>query len=835
MAKTYEISFKLGAQMAGNFAKTMSSAGSALGQLNKNISELGRQQNGINSVTKLRNEVALSSRAYIQAKQRVADLGRQMSATSEPSKELTRDFEKAKNEVSRTKERLTQKRSELKKLETQLGTTGKSTKDLIKDQQQMAAAADKARAAQASLQKTLGQMEANQSRRDELRGQMLDAAALAAAFAAPIKMAADFEQQMANVGAKGNATKEELAQLTKTARQLGATTSFSASQAGQGMEYLAMAGFKTTQIIEAMPGMLNLAAAANTDLGRTADIASDILSGFGLQAADMSRVADVLAKTTTTSNTNLEMLGDTMKYVGPVAKAAGMSLEEASAMAGLLANVGIKSSQAGTTLRSMLLRLSAPAGKASEVLKQLGVETRDVNGDARNMVEILGDVARATEDMGSAERLEALKNIFGEEPAAGMAELIAQGGADGIAKYLEVIESSSGTAAKIAADINATVKGQFRQLASATESLAISIGNILLPVVGAVTKIMTKTAQVLDSFTQQFPTLSKVLVIGVAGLMALKVAAIAFGYAFTFVKGAVLSVTAALKLARVAWLLNSGAIVANTTTSKAAIVMSKALAAAQWLVNAAMTANPIGLVIAAIVALIAIGVTLYKNWDSIAKFFTGAWSRMRSAAISAWQSISNYVIAGLNRLKQIFQSFNPLSWMRSGFNSLSNFANNFSLYNSGKAILRTLGNGIKAAASYPVNAVKNVFAKVRKYLPFSDAKMGPLSELTASGSAIMNTLGDGMRQAGPQSLTDPLQSNASNMVSSAGSMSDRAGRVNASAGGGGITVQITQHIALGNAGAEVEAQARSGAAAGAADMIRQMRDALARERRLSYA
>lgn len=904
MAKTYEISFKLGAQMAGNFAKTMSSAGGALGNLNKQVSDVSK-------FGQLKNNLVSTQKEYSTLSAEIARMAKNMHASGPPTKAMVKEFELAKVRAGSLKKSIAQQSETLHKHRQALAASGIKTNDLngslkrLADQQALTAQAHqraidiqkradaveqqriqrlaKMRAEQekytASLQKTMAQIEANQSRRADLRGQMIDAAALAVAFSAPIKMAADFEQQMANVGAKGNATKEELALLTKTARELGATTVFSASQAGQGMEYLAMAGFKTNQIVQAMPGMLNLAAAANTDLGRTADIASDILSGFGLQAADMTRVADVLAKTTVSSNTNLEMLGDTMKYVGPVAKAAGMSLEEAAAMAGLLANVGIKSSQAGTTLRSMLLRLSAPTGKAATALKELGVETRDVNGDARNMVEILGDVAKATEDMGSAERLEALKNIFGEEPAAGMAELIAQGGADGITKYLEVIENSAGTAAKIADDMNATVRGRFRELSSATESLAISVGNMLLPAVSAATKIMTKTAQVLDGFTQKFPTLSKVLVIGTAALMALKVALIAGGYAFTFVKGAVLSVTAAIKIARIAWLLNTGAIVANTTTSKAAIVMSKALAAAQWLVNAALRANPIGLVITGIVALIAAGVALYKNWDTVAAFFSGAWKKMKEGAAAAWNSITNFVGSGFSRMKELFLTFHPLGWMMGGFGRLTNFLSqfslfssgqkilrsfgngvkslisspvaafrslasninsylsNFSLYNSGKKILSTLASGIKSAASVPINAVKNVFARVRKYLPFSDAKIGPLSELTASGSAIMKTLGDGMLKAGPESLTGPFSVNAGGIVDGTTSLGDQASRVNSAAGGGGgITVQITQHIAVGNGvGPEVEAQARSGASAGAADMIRQMREALARERRLSYA
>src|SRR5699024_4230767 len=164
--------------------------------------------------------------------------------------------------------------------------------------------------------------------------------------------------------------------------------------------YLAMAGFDTERIIGAMPGLLGLAAAAGADLGRTSDIASDILSGFGIEAENMGQVSDVLAKAMTTSNTTLETLGETMEYVGPIAREAGMSLEEPAAMAGLLGNVGIKGSEAGTAMRAMLLRLAAPTGAAAKALDGLGVEVLYVEGNVRNMVELMGEMGNDTRQMG---------------------------------------------------------------------------------------------------------------------------------------------------------------------------------------------------------------------------------------------------------------------------------------------------------------------------------------------------------------------------------------------------------------------------------------------------
>jgi phage-related tail protein len=178
---------------------------------------------------------------------------------------------------------------------------------------------------QRRMQASLRAQDANTARRGELRGQLFDAVALGATLAAPVRVAMEFEQSMAKVGAVARASGEELTRLTATARQLGATTNWTASQVAEGMQFLAMAGFNTEQTIAAMPGMLSLASAGAIDLGAAADIASNILTGFNMRAEEMGRLGDVMTNTFTTSNTNLQMLGESMKYVAPVAAATGVS------------------------------------------------------------------------------------------------------------------------------------------------------------------------------------------------------------------------------------------------------------------------------------------------------------------------------------------------------------------------------------------------------------------------------------------------------------------------------------------------------------------------------
>ncbi|AIU39708.1 tail length tape-measure protein [Vibrio phage phi 2] len=877
MSRTYELSFKLGAQMAGNFAKTMSSASGTLASLNKQISGINSQQKSIQSLQELRkksaqlsvdlskareNTARLSSemktsqqqtdslgKQYRSAAGKLAYLSAKMAETEEPADELknafaqaqseakrlgsefkksqsetnrlNQSFEKSRNQAATLKQQHSENRIELQRLKQSMGGASTSTKDLISRQNQLAAAAEKARAAQAALSKTMAAQDANMAQRGELRGQLFDAAGLAVALGAPVKIAAQFEQSMAKVGAVSNATDEQLAQLTATARSLGATTSWSASQAAEGMQFLAMAGFNTQQTIAAMPGMLDLASAGATDLGTAADIASNILTGFNLKAEEMGRLGDVMVNTFTTSNTNLSMLGETMKYVAPVAAATGVSLEQAAAMAAKLGDAGIQGSNAGTALRAVISRLSAPTSEASKALQALGIQTQDANGNLRDVPTILSEMNQAMASLGSATKQEMTAAIFGLEAASGATVLLGQAGSGQLQKYTESLYQT-GSASRVAAKQNDTAMGAMRRLSSAAESIAITMGNIFLPTLASGADKLAGLVAIADSFSQNFPTVTAVIVGGTAALIALKIATIAGGYAFTFMKGAVLQVVKIVQMARTAWLLYTGAMVASTTTSKTAIIVSKAMAAAQWLVNAATAAFPGTWIVAAIVGVIAAGVALYKNLDVVSEY--GA---------KAWAAIKNFGVIALDGLKTAIINFTPLGWFMQAFGLANGWLSNFSLFESGSKIMQTLGQGILSAASSVISSVKSVFSKVREYLPFSDAKVGPFSELTKSGAAIMGTLADGVNS------TNALESSMSNQLGSAGrggisSLNQNMGRSSGSSSkGGDITVTIS-NITIGGDSQLSQSDVRKGVAQGSQDIVKEIQRAMKREERLSY-
>lgn len=291
---------------------------------------------------------------------------------------------------------------------------------------------------------------------------------------AAAKVGMDFEEGMSRVGAVSGATGSEMKLLTQTAKDLGRTTVFSATEASQGMEYLAMAGFKTTEIIDAMPGVLNTAAAGNVELGRAADITSNVLSGFNMTADQSNRVADVLTKTFTSSNTSMETLGDTMKYVAPIANASGFSLEEMAAAAGVLGDAGIQGSQAGMTLRNTILRLADPPKEAADALAQLGVSAVDASGEMKPFPDIIRELDAATQGMTKAQKTAIISQIAGTQSAAGLMAILEQGG-DTLEDFTKELENAAGTAEEVAAKQLDNLAGDIKLLQSALEGAGIAI------------------------------------------------------------------------------------------------------------------------------------------------------------------------------------------------------------------------------------------------------------------------------------------------------------------------------------------------------------------------
>lgn len=447
---------------------------------------------------------------------------------------------------------------------------------------------------------------------------------IAAPFVSATKTAATFEAAMSKVGAICRANDSDLAALTKKARELGETTQYTATQSAEAMSYLGMAGWDTEKIIAGMPGLLSLAAAGGTDLARTADIVSDNLTAFGLAAEQSTHMADVYATVITNTNTNVEMLGDTMKYAAPVAHAFGASMEETAALAGLMANSGIKASQAGTSLRAGFLRLAGPPKMASKAMEELGMSMNDITAEQkeasmamgslgiklsdtngpRKMSAILTELREKTAKLGQEEKLAAMKSIFGQEAATGWLAVLNSGDKtfDNLVTKLEK-SSEVHAADEIAKKMQDNAQGAMTRLNSAVESTQISIGKAFLPAMAAAAEAGAK-------FFGWF-----------AGSETLTNVAIGMGVVGVALTGFVAAVSAGAAVVN-AYKTASIACNAVSKAFKACTILSTA---AQWAMNAAMYACPIGLFIAGVTAIIAVGYALYTHWDAIKQFFVSLW------------------------------------------------------------------------------------------------------------------------------------------------------------------------------------------------------------------
>jgi TP901 family phage tail tape measure protein len=331
------------------------------------------------------------------------------------------------------------------------------------------------------------------------------AVGVAASIGAAAATAAKFEQSMARVKAVSGATDEQLSELEKTARDLGATTEFSASQAAEGMSFLAMAGFDVNEIVGAMPGVLNLASAAQVSMGQSADIVSNVMTGFGLAASETDSAVDVLVQTMRSANTDLPQLGQAMAYVAPVAKSLGLGIEETAAAVGKMSDAGIQGSKAGTSLRAALLSLANPTGQTEKAMDRLNVEVTDAEGNMKPLPELIGTIGGKLDGMTKAQKTQTIAQLVGTEAASGFLALIDEG-QDGLSEYTKELENSAGAAEEVAETQRDTLMGAFKEFQSALEELGISIGNEFLPVFREIVDSATGLVRVLGDLNPDIVT-----------------------------------------------------------------------------------------------------------------------------------------------------------------------------------------------------------------------------------------------------------------------------------------------------------------------------------------
>lgn len=391
-----------------------------------------------------------------------------------------------------------------------------------------------------------------------------------------VKLAADFEKGMSTVQSISGATGEELDKLSKKAKEMGQKTKFSATEATEAYKYMAMAGWKSGQMLDGISGIMYLAGATGEDLASTSDIVTDSLTAFGMSAKDTNTFVDVLAKTANTSNTNVGMLGESFKYVAPVAGALGYKVQDVSVALGLMANNGIKASQAGTSVRSWLSRMADPTDKVAAAMKKLGISLTDSHGNMKSMDKLMRETRTAFDGLSKAQKSQYASTLAGKSGMSGLLAIVNSSDKD-FKNLTKEINNSSGACKKMYDVANNNLSGQITVLKSTVESLAISFGERLTPYVS---KLVTYAQKLTERFNSLNDEQKDTVVRFAAIAAAIGPGLIVFGKMVTAV-GAV-----AVRIGKFGKELRSFGSLVGIITSPAGIVIGvlAAIAAAVFLV-----------------------------------------------------------------------------------------------------------------------------------------------------------------------------------------------------------------------------------------------------------
>lgn len=338
---------------------------------------------------------------------------------------------------------------------------------------------------------------------------------LAGIGTAIIKTGADYEAGMSKVQAISGATASEMGMLGDEAMRMASQTKFSTSEAAEAYQYMAMAGWDAGQMVDGLAGIMNLAAASGESLGTTSDIVTDALTAFGLTAADSGRFADILAAASNSANTNVSMLGESFKYVAPVAGALGYSAEDTAVALGLMANSGIKASQAGTTLRTAITNMASPTKNMATVMDQYGISLTDADGNMLSLGEVMGQLREKMGGLDESTQASAASMLFGKEAMSGMLAIINAAPED-FNKLTEAINNSGGTTQEMAAIMNDNAAGAMAMLSSAINVLFTNLSQLLIPAFTSVVQKITEVVQWFNNLDQG----TQKMILAIAGIAA---------------------------------------------------------------------------------------------------------------------------------------------------------------------------------------------------------------------------------------------------------------------------------------------------------------------------
>lgn len=452
------------------------------------------------------------------------------------------------------------------------------------------------------------------------------------------KFAMDFEAEMSKVKAISGATGDDFISLENKAREMGAKTKFSASEAAEALEYMAMAGWKPKEMLEGIEGVMNLAAASGEDLALTSDIVTDSLTAFGLSAKDSTHFADILAATSSNANTNVAMMGETFKYAAPIAGTLGYSVEDTALAIGLMANSGIKGSQAGTALRTGLTRLASPTKEVEKGMELLGLSMEDIQG--KSLDETLRILRNSFDDLDGTQQTQAASMIFGQNAMSGMLKIIQASEGD-YNKLSDAIGNADGAAKDMSTTMQDNLEGDLDKLKSAAEELAISFGELLIP---ALRDGVDKLTDLIDKFIEM-PDSIKQIILDIAG--------------FAAVLGPIIwivgKVSRGIGLISGALAVMQGSMVGATPAMIGLGKMFSFIKLAFSSLKTLLLGHPIAAIV--IGALTIVLPLIIQNWDAIKEYLVTAWESIKEIASNVWTGISAFFAGIWDGIKEVWAIF----------------------------------------------------------------------------------------------------------------------------------------------------------------------------------
>ena len=551
-AKQFELLFQLTARLGPNFSQSFKNASQTMKLLQNDLRSADQKLKDVSAYQKQQNAVEKSRQRVSELQAEHERLTREIEEAGQATPELTKQLQANERALQKAQDATAREEERLGELSNTLREAGVNTDNLGRDTNELRQQYERLEQAQRKVQEITEKQAANKQAISQTKAQLgglvgTVTAVGAAIYAGPVKKAAEFQEQMSTVKSISNASAEDMAKLSQKAKEMGATTAFTAAEAGEAMEYMAMAGWKTGDMLGGIEGIMNLASASGEELGAVSDIVTDALTAFGLSASDAGHFSDVLAQASSNANTNVSMMGSTFQKVAPVAGALGYSVEDMSLGIGLMANASIKAEVAGTSLKTALANMAKPTKQQAAYMDKYGISLTKTDGTMKTFGEVVENLRGSLGGLSEQEQIAAASAIFGKESFTGMLAIVNASEQD-YNKLTEAVYNCDGAAKRMAETKLDNLNGSITLAKSAFDALQVELGELLLPTLTEGVKKFTDIITVVTTFVRENPGAVKAIAKIVAGLVGLKAGGLIAKLGFLEVKGGILSIQKAFTM-----------------------------------------------------------------------------------------------------------------------------------------------------------------------------------------------------------------------------------------------------------------------------------------------